>query len=277
MANLIHRAGTELSAITPEKWSANYYATLLEALPFASLIDNSYEGDISDVGDTVNISQFPEFAAATLIAEDDCPDADAVTVATQQLVIDKQVVKDFIVTRKATLQSLPHMDQLQDLAIFAVMKKIQEEIITATVPAVANQLTYTVAGTLDLGDILAGKEKLDAANVPMSDRHMVVDAPQWNDIFNIVGFTSSDFLLAGAPLQTGQVPTQLLGFMPHMTTAASATTYLFHRSYMTIATQQGMNVQQYDRGAEGCRQTRVNVDTCLGIKQLDDLRVVSIS
>jgi len=56
---------------------------------------------------------------------------------------------------------------------------------------------------------------------------MVVGSAQLNDIFNITGFTSSDFLLSGAPLQSGQVPTQLLGFMPHFTTEVSSTTLSF--------------------------------------------------
>jgi len=44
-----------------------------------------------------------------------------------------------------------------------------------------------------------------------------------------------------------------------------------------MAAQQGLNVQQYDLGVEGKRAMRVNVDTLVGMKQLDGLRVVSIA
>lgn len=280
MADQVMTAASNLSAIVPEIWSRRYYDVLLAELPFASLISRDYEGDISDLGDIVNISSFPEFADGDELPEATRSDADAVTVSGQQLVINKRVVKDFIVTKKALLQSLPHMDKLREMAVHAIMQKIEKIIIAAIVPSAAapdHSIAYDAGSTLALADILEAKELLDAANVPMSDRHMVLDAPQTNDIFNITGFTSSDFLLSGSPLQTGQVPAGLVGFMPHMTTLASNVAFLFHRSFMTIAAQQGMDVREYDLGVDGNRATRVNLDTLLGIKQLDDKRVVTIS
>lgn len=280
MADQVKTAAGTHSAIVPEKWSSNFYATLLEALPFADLISKEYEGEIQDLGDTVNISTIPQFDEAELLDEDGRADAEAQTITGQQLVINKRAVKDFIVTRRAILQSIPHMDQLQDLAIFALMKKIQREIINDTVPSASSpdhQIAYDSGTTLALADLLEGKTLLDNANVPGTDRSAVMDSPQMNDIFNITGFTSSDFLLTGAPVQTGQLPSALLGFSPRMTTEANGTTFLFHRSYLTLAVQEGMTVRQYDLGVDGKRSTRVNVDTLFGDKQLDDVRVVTIS
>ncbi len=111
----------------------------------------------------------------------------------------------------------------------------------------------------------------------MSDRHFVVGAAQLNDIFNITGFTSSDFLISGAPLQTGQLPPALLGFMPHFTSVVGNTSYFFHASYLTMAAQKGMSTEQYDLGVEGKRAARVNSDVLFGLQQLDDTRVVTIS
>lgn len=273
-------AASHLSAIVPEIWSARYFEVLLAELPFSSLVSTDYQGEISDLGDTVNISSFPEFAEGDVLAEDARQDAVAVTIAGQQLVIDTQIVRDFIVTRKATLQSLPHMDKLKEMAVYAVLKKFENVIIAATIPSAAapdHQIAYASPGVLGLADILAAKELLDLQNVPASDRHMVLGASAMNDIFNITGFTSSDFLLAGAPLQTGQVPAALLGFLPHMTTLVSATSYFFHKSYMTVAAQKGIEVKEYDLGVDGYRGTRVNVTTLMGKKQLDNKRVVSIA
>lgn len=173
-------AGTH-SAIVPEKWSSNFYETLLESLPFADLISREYEGEIQDLGDTVNISTVPQFDEAELLDEAGRADAEAQTITGQQLVINKRAVKDFIVTRRAILQSIPHMDQLQDLAIFSLMKKIQREIINDTAPTGANAIAYDAGTTLALADLLEGKELLDSANVPQSDRSAVMDSPQMND------------------------------------------------------------------------------------------------
>ncbi len=270
--------GSNLSAIVPELWSQRYYDVLLADLAFNSLISRDYEGEIADLGDRVNISQFPEFDEGEELAEDERSDAKAITVTGQQLVINKRVVKDFIVTKKATLQSLPSMDKLRELAIYSILKKIQSTIIATIIPSVTPDHTigYTNGTTLALADLLAGKEALDTVNVPSADRHMVLGAAQTNDIFNITGFTSSDFLLSGSPLQSGQIPPSLLGFMPHFTTVAGNVSYLFHRSFMTMASQQGMEVKEYDLGVDGKRATRVNLDTLYGLKQLDGERVYTI-
>lgn len=280
MADNVMTAASNLAAIVPEIWSARYYDVLLAELPFSAIISKDYEGEIRDLGDTVNISSFPEFDEGEELAEDGRSDAKAITVSGQQLVINKRVVKDFIVTRLAMTQSLEHMDKLRELAIYAIMKKINSTIISTTVPSPSapdHTIPYDSGTTLALADLLEGKELLDTQNVPQADRHLVVGAAQANDIFNITGFTSSDFLLTGAPLQTGQVPSALLGFMPHMTTTVGNTTFLFHRSYMTMAAQEGMNINMYDLGVDGKRAVRVNVDTLYGLKQLDSKRVVTIA
>ncbi len=280
MADQLMRASTELSAIVPEIWSQRFYDVLLQENPFESLISKDWEGEIQDLGDTVRISTFPEFDEATELAEDARNDADAVTVTQQNLVINKRIVKDFIVTNRAQVQSLPHMDKLRDLAIFSIQKKIQSIIIADTVPNAAapdHSISYDSGTTLALADLLEGKELLDAQDVPMADRHMVVGSAQLNDVFNITGFTSSDFLVSGAPLQTGQLPEALLGFNPNFTTAAGNVTFLFHRSYFTMAAQRGIDVQEFNLGVDGKRAARVNVDWLGGFKQLDGLRVVTIS
>ena len=258
----------------------------MKELTFKHLRDVNYarskdwEGEIQDLGDTVRISTIPEFDEATELEEDARSDADAITVTQQNLVINKRIVKDFIVTNRAQIQSLPHMDKLRDLAIFSIQKKIQSIIISLTVPNAAapdHSISYDSGTTLALADLLEGKELLDAQDVPQSGRSMVVGSAQLNDIFNITGFTSSDFLVSGAPLQTGQLPDALLGFNPNFTTAAGNTTFLFHGSYFTMAAQKGIDVAEFDLGVDGKRAMRVNVDWLGGFKQLDGLRVVTIS
>jgi hypothetical protein len=275
----IMTAGSNLSAIIPEVWSSRYYDVLLAELPFRSLISTDWEGEISDLGDRVNISQFPEFDEGEELAEDARADASALTVSGMQLIINKRVVKDFIVTKKATLQSQPHMDKLRELAVYSILKKIERTIIETIVPNAAapdHAIAFDSGTTLALADLLEGKELLDDANVPAGDRHAVLGSAQTNDLFNITGFTSRDFIDGAGPLATGQVPSQLLGFAPHFTTMAGNVAYLFHRSFMTMAAQQGMDVKEYDLGVDGKRATRVNLDTLYGLKQLDGERVVTI-
>ncbi len=279
MANAYMTTATETSAIVPEQWSSKYYDVLLAELPFNSLISRDYEGDIQALGDTVNIASIPEFNEATELPEADANDADSVTVGTQQLVINKRIVKDFIVTNKALLQSIPFVEKLKALAIYSIQKKIQSLIIAATVPSAAapdHTVTAAAPGTFALADILTLKQLLDDQNVPLSDRHMILGSGPLNDVFNITGFTSSDFVASGSPLQNGQLPPQLLGFMPHFTTVVTTTVYVFHSSYFTMASQQGLLVKEYDLGADGIRASRVNTDTLIGMKQLSNIRVATM-
>lgn len=280
MPDQLITAGTETSLIVPEIWSARFYDVLLAELPFNALINKDYEGEIKNVGDTVKISSIPEFLEGEVVAESDRSDAEAVTVTQQSLVINSRVVKDFIVTNQASLQSLPFVEKLKEMAVYAINKKIQSLILSLIVPNAAapdHAIAYDSGTTLALADLLEAKELLDAQDVPLSDRHIVMGSAALNDVFNITGFTSSDFLASGAPLASGELPGQLLGFAPHFTTAVSTTSYLFHSSFFTMAAQQGMNVVVADLAGQGYRASRVNTDTLVGFKQLDGLRVITLS
>ena len=280
MSDQIERASTELSVLVPELWSAKYYDVLLAALPMADTISKDYQGEIANLGDTVNVSQFPEFGDAVELAEDQKNDASAITVAQIQLIINKRIAQDFIITNLAMMQALPAMEKLQELAIYSILKKIQALIVSLIVPSPSapdHTLAYTTGTTLALADILAAKELLDAEDVPKSNRHMCVRAAQVNDMFNISGFTSTDFGVSNAPLLNGGLPSQILGFMPHFSSLFGNTSYFYHSSFFQMATQQGMSVSVYDLGVDGKRAQRVNCDTLLGLKQFDNKRVVTIS
>jgi hypothetical protein len=280
MADQVMTKGVELDGITPELWSAAFYPTLLERLPFNSSVSSDYEGEIQALGDVVNINTFPQFDVADEILEDERADADAVTASKQQLVINKQVVKDYILTKRAMKQSLDAGNQLRDLAMYSIMKKMQKIIIAEIVPSAAapdHQIAYTSGTTLALVDILAAKELLDLQNVEEPGRVMVVGAAQYNDLFNITGFVSRDFIPAGSPLTQGAIATPVLGFEFKWTTEVGNTSYFLHPLFLTMAVQQRPDVQVYDLGVDGKRAQRVNMDVLFGVKQLSNVRVVSVA
>lgn len=280
MANQIMTAATETSAIVPEVWSARWREVNRVTLPFLDSVDRSYEGEIRDIGDLVNISYFPDFDEADLLVEGAAGESEAVTVTGQQLLINQRAYKDFIVTKKSQLQSLPFMDKARDAAIFAIMKKMQALIISTIVPSAStpdHQIAYDSGSTMQLADIQEAKELLLAANCPQSNLIVVLGSGQLVDLFSITGFVSKDFVPAGSPLSTGEFTSPILGFMPRFTTVVSNTSYFFHPSFLTLAIQQDLNIEEVSMGAEGIRGTRVNCDVLFGQLQLDDERVVSIS
>lgn len=279
MADQTMGTATELDGITPELWSSAFYPTLLANLPFAASVSRDWEGEIQALGDTVNINDFPQFDVAQDILEDERADADSVTANKQQLVVNKQVVKDYILTKRAMRQSLDAQTKLRDLALYSIMKRMQQIIVAEIVPSASapdHTIAYDSGTTLALADILEAKELLDTADVEENGRVMIVGPAQQNDLFNITGFTSRDYIPAGSPLTSGAIATPVLGFELKWTTEVSSTAYCFHPIFLTMAVQQVPDVKVHDLGADGTRATRVNLDVLFGVKQLSNKRVVTI-
>lgn len=280
MADLVMKASAEVDGIVPELWSAAFYPTLLESLPYNDSVSRDYEGEISALGDTVNINTAPQFGGAVDMAEDEKVDADSVTFNKMQLVINHQIAKDFIMTKKALKQSIDAQNLLRDLALHSLLKKIQQIIIAEVVPnasAPDHSIAYDSGTTLALADILEAKELLDDADVPdYGQRRMILGSGAWNDLFNITGFTSRDFIPAGSPMTSGQITTPILGFVPRMTTEIGTSTHFFDPIFMTLAVQQLPEVEVFNLGVDGKRGQRVNMDCLFGVKQLSSLRVVTV-
>jgi hypothetical protein len=271
---------TATAAIIPEIWSARFYEVLLAELPFNSSVDMNYEGEIQDLGDTVNISSMAEMDEAVELPEGAAGEAEAAVISGQQLLINKRPYKDAIVTKKSQLQSIEYMDQLRDKMVYAINKRIQSIIIAETAPSASapdHQISYDSGTTLALADILEAKELLDLQDVAMMDRVSILGSAQANDLFNITGFVSRDFIPAGSPLTSGAFQTPVLGFEVKTTTVVGNTSYWFHPSYLTMAFQQQLNIEMHSLGADGVRGTRINADVLMGVKQLDSKRIVTIS
>lgn len=272
-------AATELDALRPEVWSANFYPTLLEALPFNDSVARSYENEIKKLGDIVNISSFPQFAEAQEVQEGEKVDAEGITASNTQLTVNKMLVKDFIVTDLAQIQTIDASTALRDLAYHSILKKMQAIIIALIVPSASapdHSIAFDSGTTLALADILEAKELLDGADVPDDgSRNMILGAAQWNDIFNITGLTSRDFV-NGSSMENGSLPARVLGFMPKMTSEAGNVSYFFHPIFMQIAVQQMLQVKVFDMGGQGYRQARVNSTLLFGAKQVSNLRVVTV-
>ena len=272
------KSDAEAAAAIPELWAAAFYPTLLEKLPFAGSVATNYQGVIQQLGDTVNITSWPQFDEAEEILENQAVAADAVTAQNIQLLINKQLAKDFIITRKTELQSLEIMNALRDLALHSILKKMQKIIIAAIVPSTSPDHTigYSSGTTLQLVDILAAKELLDNADVEEAGRTMILGAAQYNDLFNIAGIVSTDFGQSGS-LVSGQVNGLVLGMQVKWTSEVGNTAYFSHPLFIEMAVQQEPTPSVHDLGVNGVRGTRVNMEVLFGLKQASDLRVVTVS
>lgn len=272
-------AATELDAVIPEMWSSAFYPTLKANLAFNDSVAKNYQGEISALGDVVHITSLPLFDEAEDITEAQAVDADSVTAASTALTINKQVAKDFQITKKAQKQSIDVLNALKDLALYSIMKRMHTLIIAEVVPSASapdHTISYTSSTTLALADLIAARKLLDAQDVEEEGRVLITGTAQWNDLFNVTGFTSRDYIPSGSPLSSGSIPSPILGFLPKRSSAVGTTSYLFHPIFIQLAVQQNPEVEVVSRGADGVRAMRVNMDVLFGVKLLSNLRVVTI-
>lgn len=276
----IMTGGTELATLLQTKWSAKFFPTKRANLVFEELTNDDYQGDASILGNAIRINTVPDFDEADLLPEGASADSDTVTTTSQTLTINKRPHKDVIVEDMAKLQSVPFMDKLEEAMIYSILRRVQTEIIAVFVPSTSapdHAISYDSGSTLGKVDILEAKELMDTANVPMSDRYMVVGAAQLNDLFNISEFTSRDYNGGETVFNTGTFSKPFLGFVGKFTTAVSSVTYCFQRAMIAAVYQKQLNVTVADGAWSGARAKRINADLLMGVRQLDDERGVTIS
>lgn len=280
MSDELMRASTEFAAIVPEVWSNKFYPNLLEKLPMIECVSYDYEGDIRALGDTVHISSFPQFDQAQDLAEDGVADAEALTPTNSNLIINHMLVKDYIVTFVAGVQALEASQKLNELAMHAIMKKMQAILIVDTVASASapdHQIPYDSSTTLALADILEAKELLDTQDVEDVGRKGCVGAAQLNDLFNITGFTSRDYNPSANAMSSGGITSPIMGFDLKWSTEFGNTSLWFHPLYMQGAVQRAPQASVYDLGVQGKRAMRVNFTALFGDVQVDNTRVVEIA
>lgn len=270
------------AAIIPEIWSDNFQPTRLAMFAFESSVAQDYAGEISQLGDTVNVTLLNEFSEADLLDEGDAASAEAPTMNNLPIQVTSQATKDWILTERTIRQAIDPDMQLRNLAFHSIFKRIERSIIEAVSPSSSSPdhvAEYAAASTLALADILAAKTALDDADNPAEGRYMVARPNEFNDVYNISGFTNRDFIGDGAtPLTSGAITTPLLGFSPRMTTVISDdTTYFYHRLAIQLIIQDQPSVKVFDQGVDGRRTMRTNTTALYGLRQMDNQRIYTVS
>ena len=273
---------TELGAVVPELWANRTYEVLKTKLCFSDSISREYEGDISDLGDILHVSSVPEFAEADELAEGASADAIAVTITDTTLTINKRIVRDFILTKRAMKQSISKMDALGEMQAFSIRKKLENLTLAAIAPSTSapdHDISFDSGTQLQLADLLEVQELLNTANVDEQGRQFKTGSAQFSDLFNITAYTSSDFRpsSAGSPMSSGQFAFPIAGFQLDWSSNIGNVGYGYHPSFMQIAAQEDMQVRVYDRGVTGERSERINCDMLCGYAQFDSSRVVKLS
>lgn len=277
MSDELMRSRVELNAINPEVWSSLWYPTLLENLVWVDSIAMDYQGDMNGRGDTVHITNFPQFGDAVDLAEGSRVDAQALTPTGQSLVVNHEIAQDFSVTQKAIIQTIEAQDKLREHAFFSILKKIDQIVYADVAPSAAapdHITSYASGTTLALADLLDAQEALNTQNVPDNGQRVgVIGVAQNSDLFNIAGFVSRDFVPNANALSSGAITTPVMGFKIKFTTMVGTVSTFFDPIFMQMAVQRNAVPQVYDQGVIGQRSFRTNLTVLFGNKQCSNLRV----
>ncbi len=278
MADAIITASGTVTAIVPEIWSGVFTQNLSDKIVYNSIIRRDYEGEIANLGDTVNIPTIANVTAHNL-ADGATGSASTISASVTPLVINKRAYVDFLVSSEAKLQSVAFMDYIQTLGMQAIIRKMQSDIIALIVPSASapdHQISYDNSNTLADADLLEALDLEKTANWPDDGRYLVTGGLQYNDLFSVDKFYLKT--AAGiADVSSGKLTAPVYGHSCDWTSANGNTSYLFHDSFMQMAIQQGLSVKVFDPGVNGQRGFRVNMDVLYGIKQVHNDRVISLS
>jgi N4-gp56 family major capsid protein len=164
----------------PEVWNAGLLSILDKALVFGSVANRNYEGDISEYGDTVHITDVDDVTIGDYTPNTDLADPEVLTTNEQLLVIDQAKSFHFYVDDVDARQVRNDgalMDEAGRRAAFGLRDKVDTFLSGKVALSAGNHLGVidgsTVTNVYDKLVVPAGVA-LDEANVPEEMRWLII-------------------------------------------------------------------------------------------------------
>lgn len=225
---------------------------ITEVLTATAVVPGSIMDLSSMVGpgmDTVAIPKYSSFTVNTK-AENTAVDAQANAFSTDDLVLNRHKVIQWLVEDIAEVQSKIAVDQAyveqaaKDLAVEMDQALIDGLESGSSAAAPDHRLDYAGA-SLAKADVLTGRQKLNAAKVPLADRFLLVNEVSEAALMGISEFTRVDEAGGSEALRNGQIG-KLFGFTVLMSPLAETLkTLAYHKSAMAFARQIQPRVQEF--------------------------------
>jgi hypothetical protein len=233
----------------PEVWSREIKRARENKLYMADLVKR-FDADVSQRGDVVHIPNLSNLAATYKVANTDVAQS-ATTETENTITINKHgVIRVDIENITAKQADYNLRREYVEKMGYGLGLLVDDDLM-----ALYSGLSQTVGSTasnvgIAKSYVLGAIQKLDAANVPLEDRHWVVEAYGKNDLYNIDDFIRYDSTGKGNRDNTivnGKLG-ELYGVQVHFTqnvpTSGSIIySMLFHREAFALAMQQNVKVE----------------------------------
>jgi len=270
---------TELNYLIPEIWSPVMYAELRNSIMFANLFSRQYEGSIKSVGDTVKVQQIVAPSAEILTDDKNQFASSTMQINQFSIVANKRASAAFEFTDLGQLQSLEFQSEAQQSLVFAIRKKLEQDIIAALIPSSSapdHQIAPAAASALAAVDLATLRTLLSTALVPVENRALLLAPSYYGDLMTSTQIMSRDFT-AGNNSQSGVVDS-FMGFqvMEHNLLDADVG-FAVHPSALQLVMQQEVRVKISDLHSQNKYGYLLSADFVYGFTLADNKRIVKIS
>lgn len=270
---------SQVDSLIPELWSPLMYDELRNSLMLASFFEKSHEGIIQNMGDVVRVNQITAPTGEILTDDAQQFSSEALTIVQKTLTINKRASAAFEITDLAKLQSQKFESEIQNALVYAIMKKIESDIISALVPSTSapdHDIAPASASDLAAADLAGMRKLLRVAKVPTIGLGLFLDPAYYADILTKTQLVSKDFQNAN-PTENGSVG-NLFGFNVFEHDLLSADVgYACHPSALQFAMQQGLRIQVSNLHSNKKYGYLISADIVYGISLFDNKRIVKIS
>lgn len=273
---------TALNNLIPEIWSPNIYQELRNNLLLGEVFNRDYEGEIANMGDTVRVNQIvaPE---GEILTDDRQTFSSEQMVVNQVLVIaDKRASASFEFTNLAQLQSQSFERDAQEALVYAIRKKMEEDMLSILIPSSASpDHTIAPAAASDFAavDVATCRTLMSLQKIPKTNRYLILDPQYYGDLITKQTIASRDYVPAGSPVtNTGIISEPLYGFsIAEHDILGADVGYAIHRTAATLVMQQGVRIQISNLHSNKKYGYLLSADLVYGIKLMDNKRIVKIT
>lgn len=210
-----------ITNFVPEVWSSQLLSSLKKAEIFAGLCNRSYEGEISQAGDTVHITSISRPTVAAYVKDTTVIAPETLTDAQKSLIIDKsyyfafevddidkrQAAASGALMAEAAQEAAYALADQADLVIIAAM----EAGVSGTAPDNSIAATSRATSALCVEGLLDIKTLLDESNVPQQGRWVVIAPWIQNRLMLDTRYITIDSMTGGSGFRNGQVG-RIMGF-----------------------------------------------------------------
>lgn len=251
--------GTTAGAVfIPEVWGSKVLVAR-EAYLVAAKVVERFDEEVAGFGDTIHVPEVSDLAA-TAVSEGTDVTYQTITQGEKTIIINKYYESSFLLHDKLSAQEKYRVsEKYAKKAAYALAKQMDTDILACYDGDGTTSVTnYVGDGSTAISktNILAAIRILDGANVPMDDRHFIVDEYGKAQLFAIDDFVRYDATGKVSPSISGARQGynfgELYGVTVHVSTnvpTESASPDVIHgmmlqREGIGLAVQKGIKVEK---------------------------------